>query len=300
MSLRRVTWTKRKDDENFVVNSIWNKVNNIELKPVTQQYVNCGDSWYLIDLFFPQINLGIEVDEQGHINQVDRDSLRSDQIVSAMKYENRNDFEIKRIKTHSNNIHDVVVQIEEVVGGIKQKIDKLEFPLHWMIREEIIDTIRRKARLTIYDDISFGSITQTINELFDWGRRASGGPSRVCFKYKHDPNLYLWFAHRNVFKKDKEIAQAHWINRLSRNGKEIIEFKDDSEEVMVLPSDPKSYEESTEDIRITFLKYRNNLGENGYKFVGIFRKVGWIITKFNGKNVKAAKYTLMQNWIDLP
>src|SRR5690554_7668825 len=96
--------TNRKDTENFVLNAIWNKVNNYELKPVTQQYVNCGDKWYLIDMFFPQINLGIEVDESFHDNQIEQDKIRSDQIVAAMHYDDRTDFEIVRITTSGKSI----------------------------------------------------------------------------------------------------------------------------------------------------------------------------------------------------
>lgn len=60
--------TKRKDYENYILNAIWQKIDCLDLRPVTQQYVKGHDNeYYLIDLYFPQIN-GVEVDEAFHKN----------------------------------------------------------------------------------------------------------------------------------------------------------------------------------------------------------------------------------------
>ena len=48
--------TKRKDFENYVVNAIWNRVNDSRLVPVSQQYVkDKHDNYYFIDLYFPSL-----------------------------------------------------------------------------------------------------------------------------------------------------------------------------------------------------------------------------------------------------
>lgn len=290
--------TKRKDDENFVLNSIWNKINNYDLKPVSQQYVNCGEQWFLIDLFFPQINIGVEVDEEAHITQIENDKIRSDQIVSAMKYDKRTDFQIVRVQTHSNNIDDVNEQVDSICDFINERISELPTPLHWITRNELLKEIRIKRILSIYDGITFDSITQTVNELFDWGRKSGGGPSRSSFRYKHDRSKSLWFAKRNVFKGDKEIAVSGWINRLSQDGKYILEFRENASDEKYNLGD--EHLETTDDIRITFLKYRNNLGEDGYKFVGVYRRIGWIATRFNDRIVRAEKYNRISETINLP
>lgn len=42
--------TKRKDFENYILNSIWNKLNRLDIQPVTQQYVRTVEGKYhLID-----------------------------------------------------------------------------------------------------------------------------------------------------------------------------------------------------------------------------------------------------------
>ncbi|MBP5311757.1 MAG: restriction endonuclease, partial [Clostridia bacterium] len=62
--------TKRKDYENYVVNAIWNRVNNAGLVPVTQQYVRDRDgNRFFIDMYFPQLKIGIECDEGYHTDK---------------------------------------------------------------------------------------------------------------------------------------------------------------------------------------------------------------------------------------
>ena len=85
--------TKGKKYENFVVNWLWHALGDETLKPVTQQYVNrravagsvglvnyayvsAEDSHHaLIDLYFPQLRLGVECDER---KQFSEDGQRAD------------------------------------------------------------------------------------------------------------------------------------------------------------------------------------------------------------------------------
>ena len=50
----------KKDYENYNLTGIWHRLNILDIKPVIQQYVKLIDGTYaLIDLYFPQINLGV-------------------------------------------------------------------------------------------------------------------------------------------------------------------------------------------------------------------------------------------------
>ena len=56
--------TKRKDYENYVVNAIWNRINDPRLVPVTQQFIKDKEgNHYYIDLYFPQLKNSVECDE---------------------------------------------------------------------------------------------------------------------------------------------------------------------------------------------------------------------------------------------
>lgn len=65
--VKTLSRTKRKDYENYIINAIWHKLDNMELKPVSQQYVKFKNGNYaLMDLYFPQLQIAIEVDEACH------------------------------------------------------------------------------------------------------------------------------------------------------------------------------------------------------------------------------------------
>jgi len=71
--------TKKKDYENYIINAVWNRVTQrikndsvlkdlqYDLKPVSQQFIRKSDNErYFIDLYFPQLNIGIECNEHHH------------------------------------------------------------------------------------------------------------------------------------------------------------------------------------------------------------------------------------------
>lgn len=67
--VKTLSRTKRKDYENYIINAIWHKIGRLDIQPVTQQYVKRTDGKYaLIDLYFPQINVSIEFDEEFYIS----------------------------------------------------------------------------------------------------------------------------------------------------------------------------------------------------------------------------------------
>lgn len=88
--------TKGKKYENFVINSIYTKIANPDLIPITQQYVknpNYSETnkkkYYLLDLYFPQIKYGIEVDKSHHLAEenIILDEIRAEDVLSAIQCE---------------------------------------------------------------------------------------------------------------------------------------------------------------------------------------------------------------------
>ena len=84
--VRTLSRTRRKDYENYVVNAVWQRLADPGVKPVTQQYVRRADgSYYLIDLYFPQLSMGVECDEGYHESrgQRDRDARREMELIDT-------------------------------------------------------------------------------------------------------------------------------------------------------------------------------------------------------------------------
>ncbi len=66
-----------KRHESFVIGALIHDSNLTDLKPCTQFYVNRKDGGYaLLDLFYPQVNLAVEIDEPHHENNKSKDCLR--------------------------------------------------------------------------------------------------------------------------------------------------------------------------------------------------------------------------------
>lgn len=76
--------TKDKEKENYVVNAIWARLDDLNVKPVTQQYVRRPNGYALIDLYFPQINYGVECDEAYHKDNTLKDAAREIDLQTAL------------------------------------------------------------------------------------------------------------------------------------------------------------------------------------------------------------------------
>src|SRR5690606_4183860 len=259
--------TKRKDYENYILTAIWHKLDNMELKPVSQQYVKRNDGKHaLMDLYFPQLHIGIEVDEAYHQAVVEADKLRMDEIISAVSEEAIEDFEILRIDA-SKSIEEINNRINEVVEIIKQKASITT--LKWMTYKEELQMMKKQDYLSIYDDISFKDIKDIANTVF--GKNAKRY-QLSCFRIID--NTWLWCPKLSItIDGDTKSAAAGWLNNLAEDWSYIDESHQDAD---ILENRKKTLmEEINQDRkRAVFAKYKDNLGFNRYRFVGVFKCIG--------------------------
>lgn len=69
--------TSYKKHEAFIVSSLIHDSSLAELKPCTQFYVRRTDSGYaLVDIYYPQLNVAIEIDEPHHLKNQEQDLVR--------------------------------------------------------------------------------------------------------------------------------------------------------------------------------------------------------------------------------
>ena len=106
--------TAYKKHENYVINSLLHDKSLSDLQPCTQFYVNRTDGGYaLLDLYYPQIELAIEVDEPPHGKNAKSDDKRQRIVEEELKCE------FKRIKIIDGN---VPKQIEDLKKRISVKV----------------------------------------------------------------------------------------------------------------------------------------------------------------------------------
>ena len=71
----------KKKTESYVISRIWHQLDDDRVKFVVQQYVRIDKGKYaLADLYLPQLNLFIEVNEPVHEANIERDKLRNEKI----------------------------------------------------------------------------------------------------------------------------------------------------------------------------------------------------------------------------
>ncbi|MCG3420007.1 AbaSI family restriction endonuclease [Oceanobacillus jordanicus] len=259
--------TKRKDYENYILTAIWHKLNNLNIKPVSQQYIKRKNGKHaLMDLYFPQLHIEVEVDEAYHQDNQEADKLRMDDIISAISEESISDFLCLRIDA-TKSIEEIEDRINEVVSIIKDRASNT--PLKWNTYEEELSQLKQEEYLSVYDSIAFSDIKDIANTVFG---KNSKRYQRSFFRVID--NMWLWCPKLSITKNGntKSIAGG-WLNFLAEDWSYIDESHVD---VGIVENRKSTY---TEEIKLdrkraVFAKYKDNLGFNRYRFVGVFKCIG--------------------------
>ena len=123
---------KNKRFEAYVIQRIWDLLNDDTIRFVTQQYFRRNDAgeYALTDLYLPQINMIIEIDEGQHIPREREDILRSKDIMQIKAVEG---VCIERIALCDKNTSKAFT-MSEVHRQIDVVVEKLKSQLHnWAI-----------------------------------------------------------------------------------------------------------------------------------------------------------------------
>jgi very-short-patch-repair endonuclease len=115
--IRQIHRTAYKPHENFIINSLLQDERLIDILPLTQHYVKRIDNKYaLIDLFYPQLNLAIEIDEKHHNNNFDDDITRQNDVEKNLKCK------FERIIISENNILAQITSLKNKILSIKDSL----------------------------------------------------------------------------------------------------------------------------------------------------------------------------------
>lgn len=105
-----------KKHENYVITALLHDERLRDLKPITQHYVPLSDANYaLIDLYYPQIDLAIEVDEPFHLDNKDADEQRQKGIEDLIQCD------FIRFEVEGGKI------ISDIERAKKQIVEKMNF-----------------------------------------------------------------------------------------------------------------------------------------------------------------------------
>jgi hypothetical protein len=259
--------TKGKKYENFIVNAIYAKVDNPDLMPVTQQYVrNPKDlrKYYLLDLYFPQINFGVEIDEGQHMSDECQvlDKARTEAIKSAIGYEEARISIVDKKTGQKRSYSEISKDIDLVVLRIKQKIDDLG-GVKWVTNEEkkrSMGIIKNgPGFFDIKQDVTYRSITEIYNIC--GGCRGTGKDAKSLQKgfYKLNNQYFLWVPTLTI---EDNATDAKYNNYLSEDGTVITEIN----------NNPKGWDNYPGDRnRVVFMRMKDMYGRSCIRFIGIFQ-----------------------------
>ncbi|WP_110926737.1 AbaSI family restriction endonuclease [Bacillus massiliglaciei] len=279
--------TKRKDYENYILTAIWHKLDSLDIKPVSQQYVKRPNGTYaLIDLYFPQLHIGIEVDEAYHRGRQTEDQLRMDDIISAVNEEAIQDFQCIRIDA-AQSIEEIHTSIEAAAALIKEKASKTE--LEWGTYEEELLQLKEQGHLSIYDNFSFMYIKDIANTVF--GKNAKGYQRSFFNIIGH---TWLWCPKLSIMIDGTgKSAAGGWLNFLAEDWSYIDESHEDG---TVVEERKRRYMEELNlgRKRAVFAKYQDSLGFNRYRFVGMFQVSG-----ISPENENCIRYVRIDDKVDI-
>ena len=253
--------TKGKTFENYAITQIWAGVKHLSICPVMQQYVKRpGGTYALLDLYFPQIDLAVEIDEKAHEKNIPHDKMRADDVFKAIQDEGKS-IVIRRIKEAP--YEEVEQAIQETIDAIAERAKQyspLVWENDWQQEEHArkFDEIKKRGFLDISDTIGFTRL-QVTNDIF--GMNKSEGYlqfGKSWFTVDADKQTMLWFPHLTRNKKWENKINAAWTEI---EEKRIVQKKDSR------PS--KSHDPNI--LRYTFARYKNALGETSYRYIGNFR-----------------------------
>ena len=155
---RLLSKLRNKKYEFYVVSRIIHLLNDTEVEFTTQQVVRKGDGRrYLIDLYFPQFRIAVEIDESYHLSNVEADRVREREIVTSA------DIKFFRIKCDSNsNLASVHQKIDELINEIRHLKNNRNFKPYSYQDEFSVEKWLKVGRLRIADGAKFRTHTDVL------------------------------------------------------------------------------------------------------------------------------------------
>ncbi|HEL1974080.1 TPA: hypothetical protein TYI96_002044 [Streptococcus suis] len=232
--------------EFYVVSRIIHLLNDSEIQFTTQQVVRKSDGKrYLIDLYFPQFRLAVEVDEEYHKSQIENDQLREREVVA---YAN---VDFKRIDcSNESSLETVHEDIDNLVNHIRElKNTKQDFVPYSYAEEFSVEKWKKLGTISVDDNAKFKThvdVLKLFGKDLDQHQRGTSPLNNA---------IQVWFP--------KLYDNGDWKNSLSEDGTKIFQSR-------VARVDSKMKVSAIKD-SIVFAHQKDVLGNIYYTFKGVYR-----------------------------
>ena len=251
--------------ELFVVSRIIHSILDEEIEFVCQQHVRLpqGDR-ALTDIYFPQFDLHLEVDEASHDKSESRkrDALREQDIIDATSHT------IERIKISSNDSRDsgesILIDVARKTDKIIEKLLLKKFEMISANEFEPWDFERKfdpwfyieRGFIDVKDNVRFRRQVDALR-CFGFSKRVY---RRGSWPINASGETHVWFP--------RLVEHRDWSNNLSDDGMVITERRTSGG--LIHDSHTDRYPVPWCTNRITFAKVKDDLGSVMYRFIGVF------------------------------
>lgn len=261
--------------ENYCITRIYSLLNRTDIKIVTQQlFKRKGSKIALADLYFPQINLWVEIDEGHHKEQESSDINRTKEVLESNKLteEVKKKYEALeevinpgiekpfRIIVYNKTLEEINAQIDSIVKEINTRINDLgEKFIPWTYTDYTPNTYIEKGIIKISDNAKFKTI-DSIGSLFNMDKVSFYQKLHGYIHIKE--NVYYWCPTLKIM--GDECNNNAWENEINEDGNIIYENQKNKDENYikgVLEENPTRY---------IFTKFKDETGSKIYKFKGVF------------------------------
>ena len=254
----------KKKTESYVISRIWHQLNDDRVKFVVQQYIRrTYDKYALADLYLPQLNILIEINEPFHKNNVEVDKIRNEEIINtthAQLLVVDCGYKDKDNKIHWNSLDEIHRQISIIVWAIKLTIQQLgeKFQAWDDVSTLSVEYHRNKGYLKVEDNECLRT-TEDVAAIFGTIAKHRGFLRASGAAIPNKKNEIVWWPN----------TEHHlWHNELSEDGMFIYEYPKVNEK---REAHLNQWLSAPEETRITFLRYKDDLGFCFYRFVGVFK-----------------------------
>ena len=261
--LRCLSKIRHKKWELFIISRIIHQLDE-DIEFITQQLVRRPDGTRaLTDLYFPQLNLHLEIDEPFHEGQVESDYKREQDIMSVTEHD------IYRIKIsdangHERPLNDIRIDTDEFVAELlKKKKRFIEDNTYcpWDFEKRYLsESVINRGVVSVSDNVLFRTQVEAMRCFGFSGK----GWQRGAWKIPDQSSTIVWFP--------RLYEHGIWRNELSHDGRRIFERALDAnseakdsitKQKMDDLAEPKSY--------VVFAKAQDPLGFKLLRYVGTFK-----------------------------
>jgi len=249
--LRSISKLRHKKWELYALTKIIHSIDR-DIEFVCQQLVRLPNGKRaLTDVYFPQFNIHLEIDEGHHstLEAIERDKKRSEQIISVTEMQIKR-ISIKNLETFDEEINTFVSELKKSKEAL---IEEKSFT-HWDYEGQFNPEQHINRG---YISLDIGAMFRTHRDALQCFGYSGGNYQRASWKIPNQDDIDVWFP--------KLYENKKWNNELSADGNCIYERS---------IADHESYRQRAKDnacTRVVFGHETDTFGKTLYRFKGVFK-----------------------------